>query len=366
MGTDDAVARFAGMSGGYESFYLRACRPGGGLGIWVRYTVHRRPGHRPTGSLWFTLFDADAAGPTAAKVTVPDPAAGDGDWIRIAGAHLRDGVAVGRITAGGTGGQRGAGRPGGQITAGGQRGAGQPVDRRAQLGTEVSWDLRFSGEPALRHLPRGWMYRAPLPRTKPISLHPAARFDGTVTVDGRVVELDGWPGMVGHNWGSQHAQRWIWLHGMALDRGGDGDRDGDGTWLDVVLGRIVVAGRTTPWIASGAVSVDGERLALGGPHRTRTTVVDEAPDRLDFTLPGRGVLVSGQVHAPRERFVGWVYADPDGSEHHTVNCSVADLTLTVARGGRPPLTLSAAGTAAYELGMREHDHGVPIQPFPDG
>jgi hypothetical protein len=22
--------------------------------------------------------------------------------------------------------------------------------------------------------------------------------------------------------------------------------------------------------------------------------------------------------------------------------------------------------AAYELGMREHDHGVPIQPFADG
>jgi hypothetical protein len=24
------------------------------------------------------------------------------------------------------------------------------------------------------------------------------------------------------------------------------------------------------------------------------------------------------------------------------------------------------GGAAYELGMREHDHGVPIQPFADG
>jgi hypothetical protein len=24
------------------------------------------------------------------------------------------------------------------------------------------------------------------------------------------------------------------------------------------------------------------------------------------------------------------------------------------------------GAAAYELGMRERDHGIPIQPFPDG
>jgi hypothetical protein len=27
--------------------------------------------------------------------------------------------------------------------------------------------------------------------------------------------------------------------------------------------------------------------------------------------------------------------------------------------------LEIAG-AAYELGVREHDHGVPIHPFPDG
>ena len=30
---------------------------------------------------------------------------------------------------------------------------------------------------------------------------PAARVTGTVEVGGRRVELDGWPGMVGHNWG---------------------------------------------------------------------------------------------------------------------------------------------------------------------
>jgi hypothetical protein len=28
--------------------------------------------------------------------------------------------------------------------------------------------------------------------------------------------------------------------------------------------------------------------------------------------------------------------------------------------------LVVPGGAAYELGMREHDHGIPIQPFPDG
>ncbi len=48
------------------------------------------------------------------------------------------------------------------------------------------------------------------------------------------------------------------------------------------------------------------------------------------------------------------------------NCSIAALTLIVRRPGRPARTLRTAHGAAYELGMRERDHGVPIAPFADG
>ena len=33
--------------------------------------------------------------------------------------------------------------------------------------------------------------------------------------------------------------------------------------------------------------------------------------------------------------------------------------------GRPPVELATAFGGAYELGMRETDHGVPVQPFLD-
>ena len=36
------------------------------------------------------------------------------------------------------------------------------------------------------------------------------------------------------------------------------------------------------------------------------------------------------------------------------------------RPGLPARELRLTGGAAYELGMRETDHGVPIQPDPDG
>jgi hypothetical protein len=315
------------MSEGYESFYLRAAAPTGGLGLWIRYTVHRAPGGAPRGSLWFTLFDADAPGPTAAKKTVDGPRDDTGAWIRIDDATLGPHGARGSI----------------EVPSGGQ----------------VSWDLSFSGAPMYPHLPRSWMYDAPLPRTKPVSLHPTARFDGTLVVGDRTVSVDGWPGMVGHNWGSEHAERWIWLHGTGFA----GHED---AWLDVVLARLRLGRWTTPWSGFGALSLDGRRHELGGLAHARSTRVDEHPDHLDFTLTGHRLRVEGRVSAPKKDFVGWVYADPDGSGHDVAHCSIADLELTLQGEAAPSTTLRAPGAAAYELGMREHDHGIAIQPYTDG
>jgi len=42
------------------------------------------------------------------------------------------------------------------------------------------------------------------------------------------------------------------------------------------------------------------------------------------------------------------------------------MRLVVHRPGQDPVELESARGAAYELGMRERDHGVPLQPYPDG
>ena len=329
-GTVRPAARFplAGAGEGlYESFYVKACHPSEPLAVWVRYTVHKAPGGAPTGSLWFTLFDAAAEGPAAVKATLPDPRADDGHLIRVGESVLTDRSARGRA--------EGEGRA-------------------------AAWelDIRSDADP-LFHLPRAWMYRSPLPRTKLLTPWPAARFDGWVEIDGRRVELAGWRGMVGHNWGAQHAERWIWMHADGFEQEPD-------AWLDVALGRIRVGPVTTPWIANGALCLGGERQQLGGVERFARTEVREEPGRCELVLPARDATLQVLVEAPRKDFVGWLYADPDGSEHNTINCSVSDITLTFSRPGRGARTLVARGRAAYELGMRETDHGIPIQPFPDG
>jgi hypothetical protein len=324
---DPTRARFADVptdGGHYESFYLRAAHPSEPLGIWIRYTVHKRRGAEPTGSLWFTLFDGAADGPWAVKVTEPGPRLPSGAFVEIAGATFGPGAVNG--------------------SAG-----------------EASWDLRYTGaaEP-LFHLPRDWMYTARLPRTKTLSPWPAALYSGTVRVGERTIELDSWPGMVGHNWGAEHAERWVWMHGIGFE----GKQED--TWIDAAVGRIKVGPLTTPWVGNGGISIDGERHRLGGIERTRAIRVNERPTRCDFMLPGDGITVRGTVGSEAKNFVGWVYADPAGPEHNTVNCSISDMELTVSRDGRPDLVLSTRAGATYELGMRETDHGMAIQPFPDG
>jgi hypothetical protein len=328
----DQGARFpkvAARAGHYESFYVKACQPGGGRGIWIRHTVHKRPRAEPNASIWFVLFDREAEEPRATKVTVPagELSAPVGSWIRVAKAEIGPGRASGSIST---------------------------------EALSASWDLTFSGdaEPC-KYLPADWLYGAPLPRTKFVAPYPIARFGGRLEIDGEEIELSEWPGMIGHNWGSEHAERWVWLEGTGF--GDDPD-----AYFDAGAARIAIGSRTTPWLPSGMLSLDGETHRLGGFGKIRSASIDESPTACEFVLPGKNLVVRGRVSAPKKDFVGWVYADPKGPEHHTINCSVADLELTVERHGQPPRELVLSAGAAYELGMRETDHGIPIQPYPDG
>jgi hypothetical protein len=308
------VIQWPCVSGGrYESHYLRAVDPAPPRGAWIRHTSHQRPGEAPTGALWCTVWDAEAGPPHAVKQSLPAPSPPAGGFSGRAEAQ----------------------------------------------GRSAAWELEPAGDqPALRHLPRRWMYRAPLPRTKLESPLPDAVFTGWIEAGGRRTEVAGWRGMVGHNWGSEHAERWVWLHAVGFE-------EAPGAWLDVALGRVRVGSATTPWVANGAVALDGARLRLGGLGRVRSTRVDARPGALRTAIGGTDVTIRVTVAAPLEQTVAFAYADPGGGEHHVLNCSIAHVRLRVERPGRPPVELASAFGGAYELGVRETDHGVPLQPFPD-
>jgi hypothetical protein len=309
----------------YESFYLRAVAADAPLGVWIRHTVHKAPGHSPLGAVWFTLFDARSGRPSMQKLSARDLSVPAGGWIAV----------------------------GGDASMG-------PAGAEGNCGP-ARWSLAVSSPaPELHHLSPHLLYRGPLPRTKLTSPTPAATFDGTIELEGRPsIDVRGWRGMVGHNWGSEHAERWIWLHGIGFAEDPD-------AWIDVALGRLLIGGRLTPWVANGAIHCDGARHRLGGllAHGLQ---VSETPAGCALALPGAdGLSVRAHASVPSEAAAGWRYADPDGSEHHVVNCSVSALTLDLQLPSGARRSLSSEHSCVYELGMREQDHGVPLAPFADG
>ena len=300
------------MKGGrYESHYLRAVDPARPRGAWIRHTTHQRPGAAPTGALWCTVWDLEAGAPYAVKESLPGP------------------------------------------PPAGWRGQADALERTA------AWELTPAGVAApLRHLP-AWMYRPPLPRTKLESPLPDAVFTGWIETNGRRTEVTGWRGMVGHNWGSEHAERWVWLHAVGFDQA-------PGAWLDVAVARARIGRALSPWIASGAMSLDGRRYRLGGIGRARATKVDAQPGSLRGVIGGAGAVVRVTATAPPGQTVAFRYADPRGGEHVALNCSIAEVRLRVDRPGRPALELATAHGGAYELGLREDEAGgLTVEPFPD-
>jgi hypothetical protein len=323
----------------------------------LRTTEQKRPGQPATGALWFTW--STGTGVRAGKLNAL-PVSPGGHGIVVGEPGRVGGAEVGEP---GPGGEADAAH----ATQGpaGSRGTIALADLHAR------WDVAFAPRSGpLGHLAPAALYRAPLPRTKATSPVPDLDATGTLTIDGETIDLTGWTGMLGHNWGTEHAARWIWLRaaGLGADAAGGradaagGGADGDG-WLDVILGRVRVGPVLTPWTAFGTLYLDGRRHRLGG-LLNRGTAVALHPGGADITLTGGGVTVVTRATVALSSTVGWQYADPAGGRHEVVNCSVAEMTLDVVRDGRR-LHLSPVVRGVLEVGGDERAFDVPLQPFPD-
>jgi len=312
------------MPGRYESWFLSArdAEPGRpARALWIRHTRHRAAGEE-TGSaaLWCTVFDPAAGAPNAVKESVAEfPAAAS------AGVDAFRGEARAR-------------------------------------GRMAQWELALAGGAPLRHLRPGALYRLPLPKTKLEAPVPDGIARGRVVLDGALVDVVGWRATVGHNWGREHAERWVWLHAA-------GFADEPDAWLELAIARVRVGGALTPWIANGAVSVGGQRFRLGGLGHIPGVRVAAAPGRLEAIVPGQRIEIRVAVHADLDQTVGFKYAgvtgDPVRGEREVLHAGLAEVHLGIRRPGRSSAELATAAGGAYELGSREFTHGVVLQPYPD-
>jgi hypothetical protein len=292
----------------YESHYLTANDPAGGRALWLRHTSLKHPGRPAHPTVWLTWFDRAGPRPRAFRVTAPAPLADPGTAFADS--------ALGRF---------------------GPDGASGAIEGAA-------WSLRWQGHaPELPYLPARWLYDRPVPRSGGVALIPSATVSGTLTLDGEPpLSLDGWDGMIGHNWGTEHAEQWTWAHGARLEPDGTG-------WFDLILVRVRIGPVLTPWLASGAVQWRGRTLEVA---RRGRVVREVAGERTRLAVPlAQGRRLELAITAPEAATASWDYSSPGGRGRDVRNCSVADATLSV---------ISAGSTETGELeGRVAVEHGGP-------
>jgi hypothetical protein len=302
--------------GGYESWFVSARDPASPRALWIRHTRHRPRQGPESAALWCTVVDRDLSQrPVVVK--------------QVFGAFP----------------------PG--AAAGPERFLGD-----AALGQRAAnWDLAITDpKPPLRPLRPRALYRAPLPRTKLVAEVPDGLVSGTLDVDGHRLSVSRWRGTVGHNWGSEHADSWVWLHAAGFGASPDG-------WLELVLARIRVGRARSPWTAMGAIGLGGEPIPLGGLGRRPR--VDAHPGRLSASVPSPGARLELTVTSADEDAVAVRYADPRGGTRAVRHAALAAVELTLHRRGGRELTM-ATGCGAYEYGSRPEMPGIVPRPLPEG
>ena len=300
---------------GYESWFISARDPASHRALWIRHTGHRPRQGPESSALWCTVVDPDLGQrPVVVK--------------QVFGTF-----------------------PGGTAAGPGRFGGEAVMDGRA-----ARWDLAVTSElPPLRPLRPSVLYRSPLPRTKLVASVPDGLVSGVLEVGDQQVSVAGWRCTVGHNWGSEHADRWVWLHAAGFGAVPAG-------WLELALARIKVGRVRSPWLAMGALSLGGAPIPLGGPGRLPT--VDGQPGRLAARLPSRRALVRLMVTTQDRDAVTVTYADPAGGNRAVRHAAVAAVEVTVHRHGRETTLSSAHG--AYEYGTAETLPGLVPQSLPSG
>ncbi len=324
------AARFRpGTQGGhYESWFQRANHPERLEAFWVRYTIFVPKGRpdKAVGELWGVHFAPGRI--TAVKEVHPLGACHFGDAaldVRIASSRLSEGELRGVAALG---------------------------------GHRLEWDLRWSGggEPLLL-LPER-LYEGSFPKAKALVAAPLARFDGTLLVDGKAVEIDGWVGSHNHNWGVKHTDEYAWGQVAGFDEAPE-------AFLEVSTARLHLGPIRTPWLTPLVLRLDGREHRCSGILRAAAHNrgrYDVGELRWSFAAGNGEVFLEGIIDAAAEDFVGLPYDNPPGGRKICLNTKIARCVVDVHVGGERRRLQSHR--AAFEILSGEAHPRIPMLDVP--
>jgi hypothetical protein len=272
---------------------------------------------------------SDASGPVSAgcdRYQAGDVAAGrERFFLRIGPGELSMGRATGRVVGDGPG------------------------------GVEIAWDLRFAtGTGMLRHLPAEGLYADGVPGSKIVSPHVSTRFEGSLVIGGRTIEVRDAPGMQGHNWGPGVSEHWIWAHANTFED--EPDAVFEALSVAAAPGLLPLPALTVLYLR-----LRGREVLLNRPDRMLRTRARQDGLAWEFDGSGGGLRLEGRIATTTERSVGLDYVSSDGTTRRVVNSNRADARVRVRGLPGGETVLQSLGAASLELGGRAAVRSVPVR-----
>lgn len=321
---DRAQYRPGQPAGHYESFYQRANHPDRPLAFWIRYTIFAPAGNpaAAVGELWAVAFDGETGRHAVAKEEFPIADCRfdrDTFGVRIGASELGPGALSGEAGA-------------------------------------IRWSLAYDGDEPPVLLLAQKMYSSGFPKAKSLVPLPLARFQGSYTVAGERVDVDGWLGSQNHNWGSEHTYRYAFGQVAGFD-------DAPDTFLEVATVQARVAGPIrTPQLTTLVLRHDGTEYSLVSAGRALRAKARYGYFHWDFATGDEAVRITGRIEAERDAFVGLRYGNPPGGVKHCLNTKIGAASITLRyRDAARSRTLRTTNRALFEILTDDTEHGVPIR-----
>jgi hypothetical protein len=313
-------------AGHYESFYQRGNHPTEPRAFWIRYTIFSPAGmpEAAIGELWAIYFDGVTGEHVVAKEEHPIADchfSNDSFSARVADRVLEEGSLKG--------------------AASGPRGT-------------IGWDLTYQGGETPLFLLPAKLYAGGFPKAKSLVGTPLARYSGGLTVNGELIDIDGWTGSQNHNWGSRHTD----YYAFGQVAGFDGEPD---SFLEIVTARTKMGPLRTPMATFLALRHKDREYSLVSLRRALTAKAGFGYFYWDFASSDETVAIRGRITAGREQFVGLNYYNPPGGIKHCLNTKIGSCELEIRNKVTGEVArLATENRALMEILTDDREHGIEI------
>lgn len=224
----------------------------------------------------------------------------------------------------------------------------------------LGWDLRFCAPDSelaapLSLLPYDRLITMGFPRSKPLTPYPLLRFEGEISHRGRMIDLTGWSGMQGHNWGREHAWEYVW--GQSLFTDGSGAVH---AMVEAFTARVRLGGRLLPAMSSMVVRRGDETFRFDGLFDFWRQDAETKDLAWALRLKGSGGQAQLIMRARPEEVACLGYEEPDGSTAYCLNSKLSHVELRVNPRNGDSFTCVSEHGGALELLSRNADNRFDV------